>query len=277
MKNVFHIVIGLFFALLIAVMVTQNNINLFMGDADDFRKATIYFKQTTLETEADKFADEKLKNTEKFKKISKETALQDFKNTFGDFSKNLSELESITDLVPLSYEVVFHSLEDRKQFILNESSHELIDEIIAVDQVFSRYTSLQKSLKTFVYILFAVSFLVCSLLTSLLIKNIIHSDQKQIEIYALFGQSYSSIVTKYFKNLTVYFIVTSLLSLTTVYFFYVIFKVKLAANAEIRFMADRLSFLSASQFIILVLSFAVAYFGGLYFVLQRAVLKSFQR
>lgn len=277
MKHVFHIVIGLFFALLISVLVTQNNINLFMGDADDFKKATIYFKQTTLENEADKFVAEKLKSVEKVKKISKEAAVQDFKNTFGDFSKNLSELESLTDLVPLSYEVVFSSLEDRKQFIAAEAGNELIDEVVAVDQVFSRYTSLQKSLGTFTFILFAVSFLVCALLTSLLIKNMIHNDQRQIEIYALFGQSYSSIVTKYFKNLLSYFITTAILSLVVVYVFYTIFKVKLTATPELRFMGDRLTFLSVFQFLTLVLSFAVAYFGGLYFVLKRSVLKSFQR
>ncbi|AZZ35378.1 hypothetical protein CIK05_00685 [Bdellovibrio sp. qaytius] len=277
MKHVFHIVIGLFFALLISVLVTQNNINLFMGDADDFKKATIYFKQTTLEKEADAFAAEKLTNVEKVKKISKETAVQDFKNTFGDFSKNLSELESLTDLVPLSYEVVFKSLEDRKQFIAAEASNELVDEIVAVDQVFSRYTSLQKSLGAFTFILFAVSFLVCALLTSLLIKNMIHNDQRRIEIYALFGESYGAIVAKYFRNLLGYFITTSVLSLIVVFTFYSIFKAKLTATPDLRFMGDRLTFLNTSQFLILLLSFAVAYFGGLYFVLKRSVLKSFQR
>ena len=277
MKHVFHIVIGLFFSLLISVLVTQNNINLFMGDADDFKKATIYFKQTTLEAEADKFAAEKLQKAEKVKKISKEAAVQDFKNTFGDFSKNLSELETLTDLVPLSYEVIFASLDERKQFMTAEASNELVDEIVAVDQVFSRYSSLQKSLGAFTFILFAVSFLVCSLLTSLLIKNIISNDQRQIEIYALFGQSYSAIVKKYFKNLLSYFITTAVLSLVVVFVFYTIFKVKLHATPDLRFMSDRLTFLSVSQFLILLFSFAVAYFGGLYFVLKRSVLKSFQR
>lgn len=277
MKHVFHVVIGLFFSLLISVLVTQNNINLFMGDADDFKKATIYFKQTTLENEADKFAADKLHKAEKVKKISKEAAVQDFKNTFGDFSKNLSELETLTDLVPLSYEVVFASLEDRKQFIAAEASHELVDEIVAVDQVFSRYSSLQKSLGAFTFILFAVSFLVCALLTSLLIKNMINNDQRQIEIYALFGQSYNAIVKKYFKNLLSYFITTTVLSVVVVFAFYTIFKVKLHATPDLRFMGDRLTFLSVSQFLILLFSFAVAYFGGLYFVLKRSVLKSFQR
>lgn len=277
MKHVFHIVIGLFFALLISVLVTQNNINLFMGDADDFKKATIYFKQTTLEKEADQFAAEKLQKAEKVKKISKAAAIQDFKNTFGDFSKNLSELESITDLVPLSYEVIFASLDDRKQFIASEASNELVDEIVAVDQVFSRYTSLQKSLSAFTFTLFAISFLVCSLLTSLLIKNMITSDQRQIEIYALFGESYSAIVKKYFKNLLSYFITTTVLSLVVVYVFYTIFKVKLNATPDLRFMAERLTFLNASQILILIGSFGIAYFGGLYFVLKRSVLRSFQR
>lgn len=277
MKHVFHIVIGLFFLLLISVLVTQNNINLFMGDADDFRKATIYFKQTTLEKEADAFAIEKLAKAEKVIKVSKEAAIQEFKNTFGDFSKNLSELESITDLVPLSYEVVFANLEDRKQFIETESENEIIDEIVAVDQVFSRYTSLQKSLSTFTFSFFAVSFLVCALLTSLLIKNMIHNDQRQIEIYALFGQSYKAIVQKYFKNLLSYFITTAFLSLAVVFAFYTIFKIKLSATPDLRFMGDRLAFLTVSQFLILLFGFAVAYFGGLYFVLKKSVLKSFQR
>lgn len=277
MKHVFHIVIGLFFALLISVLVTHNNINLLMGDADDFKKATIYFKQTTLEGEADKFAADKLQKAEKVKKITKEAAVQDFKNTFGDFSKNLSDLESLTDLVPLSYEVVFSSLDDRKQFIAAEAGHELVDEIVAVDQVFSRYASLQKSLGAFTYILFSISFLVCALLTSLLIKNMINNDQRQIEIYALFGQSYNFIVKKYFKNLLSYFMTTAFLSLVIVFAFYIIFKVKLTATPDLRFMGDRLVFLSVSQFLILLMGFAIAYFGGLYFVLKRSVLKSFQR
>ena len=277
MKHVFHIVIGLFFALLISVSVTQNNINLFMGDADDFKKATIYFKQTTLENEADKFAAEKLKNAEQVKKVSKEAAVQDFKNTFGDFSKNLSELESLTDLVPLSFEVIFASVQDRQEFIATETSNDLIDEIVAVDQVFSRYTSLQKSLSAFTFILFAISFLVCALLTSLLIKNMINNDQRQIEIYALFGQSYSAIVKKYFKNLLSYFITTTLISLVFVFALFTIFKVKLSATPDLRFMGDRLTFLTLAQYLTLILSFAVAYFGGLYFVLKRSVLKSFQR
>lgn len=277
MKSVFHIIIGLFFSLLVAISVSQNNISLFMGDAEDFRKATIYFKQTTLETEADKFASEKLAAAEKVKKISKEEAVNDFKSTFGDFSKNLSDLDTLTDLVPLSYEVVFASLEDRKQFMAAESGHELVDEIIAVDQVFSRYASLQKSLGAFTFTLFAVSFLLCALLTSLLVKNIINSDQRQIEIYALFGQSYSAIVKKYFKNLLGYFVSTAVLSLLAVYFFFVIFKLKLHATPDLRFIADRLTFLSFLQVLILLGSFAVAYFGGLYFVLKRSVVKSFQR
>lgn len=277
MKHVFHIVIGLFFALLISVLVTQNNINLFMGDADDFKKATIYFKQTTLEKEADQFAAEKLKDAEKVRKISKEAAVQDFKNTFGDFSKNLSELESLTDLVPLSYEVIFSTLGDRKQFIAAEASNELVDEIIAVDQVFSRYSSLQKSLSTFTFTLFAISFLVCALLTSLLIRNMINNDQRQIEIYALFGQSYGAIVRKYFINLLSYFITTAILSVVVVFIFYTIFKVKLIATPDLKFMGERLTFLNISQFVILFSSFAIAYFGGLYFVLKRSVLKSFQR
>ena len=277
MKSVFHIIIGLFFSLLIAISVSQNNISLFMGDAEDFRKATIYFKQTTLESEADKFASEKLKSAEKIKKISKEDAVKDFKNTFGDFSKNLSDLDTLTDLVPLSYEVVFAGLDDRKEFIAAEAGHELVDEIIAVDQVFSRYASLQKSLGAFSFALFAVSFLLCALLTSLLVKNIINSDQRQIEIYALFGQSYKAIVKKYFKNLLSFFVTTAVLSLITVYVFFVIFKVKLHATPDLRFIADRLTFLTVAQFLILVGSFAVAYFGGLYFVLKRSVLKSFQR
>lgn len=277
MKSVFHIIIGLFFSLLVAISVSQNNISLFMGDAEDFRKATIYFKQTTLETEADKFASEKLAAAEKVKKISKEEAVNDFKSTFGDFSKNLSDLDTLTDLVPLSYEVVFASLEDRKQFMAAESGHELVDEIIAVDQVFSRYASLQKSLGAFTFTLFAVSFLLCALLTSLLVKNIINSDQRQIEIYALFGQSYSAIVKKYFKNLLGYFVSTAVLSLLAVYFFFVIFKLKLHATPDLRFIADRLTFLSVLQVLILLGSFAVAYFGGLYFVLKRSVVKSFQR
>lgn len=277
MKSVFHIIIGLFFSLLISVLVTQNNINLFMGDADDFKKATIYFKQTTLDPEAEKFAQEKLQKAEKIKKISKDEAVRDFKNTFGDFSKNLSDLDTLTDLVPLSYEVVFASLEDRKQFIASESSNELVDEIVAVDQVLSRYTSLQKSLGAFTLTLFAISFLVCALLTSLLIKNMINNDQRQIEIYALFGQSYNAIVKKYFKNLLSFFVTTTVLSLVVVYVFYIIFKVKLHATPDLRFISDRLTFLTSSQFFILVTSFAVAYFGGLYFVLKRSVLKSFQR
>ncbi|WP_409478787.1 permease-like cell division protein FtsX [Pseudobdellovibrio sp. HCB154] len=277
MKSVFHIIIGLFFSLLVSVLVTQNNINLFMGDADDFKKATIYFKQTTLESEADKFAQVKLQKVEKVKMISKEDAIKDFKNTFGDFSKNLSDLDTLTDLVPISYEVVFANLEDRKQFIASEASNELVDEIVAVDQIFSRYTSLQKSLGAFTFTLFAISFLVCALLTSLLIKNMINNDQRQIEIYALFGQSYSAIVKKYFKNLLSFFVTTAALSLVVVFVFFTIFKVKLHATPDLKFMAERLTFLSVSQFLILVLSFAVAYFGGLYVVLKRSVLKSFQR
>lgn len=277
MKHVFHIVIGLFLSLLISVLVTQNNINLFMGDADDFKKATIYFKQTTLESEVDKFAVDKLQKAEKIKKVSKEAAVQDFKNTFGDFSKNLSELENLTDLVPLSYEVVFASPDERKKFMTAEVSNELVDEIVAVDQVFSRYSSLQKSLGAFIFSLFAISFLVCSLLTSLLIKNIINNDQRQIEIYALFGQSYSTIVKEYFKNLLSYFMTTATLSLVAVFVLYTIFKVKLHATPDLRFMGDRLMFLNVSQFLILLISFAISYFGGLYFVLKRSVLKSFQR
>lgn len=277
MKSVFHIIIGLFFSLLVSVLVTQNNINLFMGNPDDFKKATIYFKQTTLESEADKFAQEKLQKAEKIKKVSKEDAIQDFKNTFGDFSKNLSDLDTLTDLVPFSYEVVFKNLEDRKQFIASEASNELVDEIVAVDQVFSRYSSLQKSLGTFTLTLFALSFLVCALLTSLLIKNMINNDQRQIEIYALFGQSYNAIVKKYFKNLFSFFVTTTILSLIAVYTFFTIFKIKLHSSPDLRFIADRLTFLTISQFLILVVSFAVAYFGGLYIVLKRSVLKSFQR
>lgn len=277
MKSVFHIIIGLFFSLLVSVLVSQNNINLFMGDADDFKKATIYFKQTTLESEADKFAQDKLQKAQTFKKITKEDAIKDFKNTFGDFSKNLSDLDTLTDLVPISYEVVFVSLDDRKQFVASEAANELVDEIVAIDQIFSRYTSLQKSLGAFTLTLFAISFLLCSLLTSLLIKNMINSDKRQIEIYALFGESYSAIVKKYFKNLLSFFVTTTVLSLMVVYAFFTIFKVKLHATPDLRFMADRLTFLTFSQFLILVLSFAVAYFGGLYFVLKRSVLKSFQR
>lgn len=277
MKSVFHIIIGLFFSVLIFVSVAQNNIDLFMGDVEDFKKATVYFKQTTLESEADKFAQEKFAKAEKFKKVSKEEALKDFKNTFGDFSKNLSDLDTLTDLVPLSYEVVFSTLEDRKQFILSESSNELVDEIVAVDQAFSRYINLQKSLSAFTFMLFSASFLVCSLLTSLLIKNIVNNDQRQIEIYALFGQSYKAIVQKYFKNLLGYFMATTILSLGFVFALFLIFKVKLHASADLRFLSDRLTFLSVYQFFSIVVSFAVAYFGGLYFVLKRSVLKSFQR
>lgn len=277
MKHVFHIVIGLFFALLVSISVVQNNINLFMGDVDDFKKATIYFKQTTLESEADQFANEKLKIAEKIKKISKEAAVQDFKNTFGDFSKNLSELESLTDLVPLSFEVIFENSQDRQEFMTAEAGNELIDEVVAVDQIFSRYTALQKSISAFTYALFAMSFIVCALLTSLLIKNMIHNDQKQIEIYALFGQSYSAIVKKYFKNLLSYFITTTALSLVVVFVLFAIFKIKLSSTPDLKFMADRLTFLNISQYLALIFSFAVAYFGGLYFVLKHSVLKSFLR
>lgn len=277
MKIVFHVVMGLFFSILVFTSVTQNNINLFMGDADDFKKATIYFKQTTLDSEADVFAKEKIVNAEKIKKISKEDAIKDFKNTFGDFSRNLSDLDTLTDLVPISYEVVFSTLEDRKQFITQEAANELVDEIVAVDQIFSRYTSLQQSLGAFTVSLFTVSLLICALLTSLLVKNIINADQKQIEIYALFGQSYNAIVKKYFKNLFGFFVTMTALSLVLVYALFAVFKVKLQASPDLRFIADRLMFLSGSDILVLVIGFGLAYFGGLYLVLKHSVLKSFQR
>lgn len=276
MKAVFHVVIGLFFAVLMFVSVTRNNINLFMGDEEDFKKATIYFKQTTLDFEVDKFAKEKLSIAKNFKKITKEEAIKDFKSTFEDFSKNISELSNLSDLVPISYEVTFLSSEDRKKFINNESSNEIVDEIIAVDQIFSRYSSLQKSLNAFTFTLFGTSFLVCALLTSLLIRNIVYSEQKQIQVRSLYGESYHSIVIKYFKNLSVYFLMTVTISTVLVFLLYSFLKLKLHLSVDLRFISDRLSFMSVFQFVSLVTSFAVAYFGGLYFVLKQSVLKSFQ-
>lgn len=277
MKSAFHIIISLFFSLLIAVLVVQKNLSLFMGDIDDYKKATIYFKSSTLENEADQFVSEKIDKAESIKKISKEQALQDFKSTFGDFSQNLSDLDSITDLVPLSYEVTFSDEQDRKQFITNWSQHELVDEVIAVDKVFSRYTTLQRSLTTFVGILFAISFLICGFMTSLLVKSIIYGDRRQIEIYALFGESYESVVKSYFKNLLKYLLSTGVLSVLIVFTFYFAFKVKLQTMADLRFISDRLTFLSIQQIVFVLAGFGFAYFSGVYFVLKRMLLKSYNR
>lgn len=277
MKMIFHFVMGLFFSMLVFTLVAHNNINLFMGDAADFKKATIYFKQTTLESEAENFAKEKIVNVEKLEKISKQMAIEDFKNTFGDFSRNLSDLDTLTDLVPISYEVIFSNPEDRKKFIEKEKANELVDEIVAVDQIFSRYKALQQSLSAFTMSLFTVSLLMCALLTSLLVKNIINSDQKKIEIYALFGQSYQSLVKKYFKNLLSFFMGMTAISLAIVFSAFALFKMRLQANLDLKFIADRLMFLSTLDILVLVASFALAYFGGLFFVLKRSVLQSFQR
>ena len=279
MKSVFHIIIGLFFSLLVGVLVTQNNINLFMGDPNDFRKATIYFKQSTLDKEVDDFILKKLGNAgaEKISKISKEQALSEFKATFGDFSQNLSNLSEMTDLVPLSVEIIFDNEPTRKEFMANEGKNDLIDEIVAVDKVFSRYSSLQKSLGGFMFLLFGSSFLICALLTSLLIKNLVYKDQKKIEIYALFGQSYRSIVVNYFRNLFFYFLFTVVLSIGAAFVVFVLLKYKLNAAPDLHFIAERIRFLSISQILILVACFGLAYFGGLFFVLRNSVQKSFSR
>lgn len=277
MKNIFHIIIGFFFSLLVAVLVAHNNINLFMGDADDVRKATVYFKQSVLDSEVDKFISEKIKGAEKIKKISKEEALAEFKSTFGDFAKNLSDLDSTMDLIPFSLEIIFKDSASRNRFSSVEMTNELVDEIVAVDQIFSRYKVLQRSLSTFILALFSTGFLLTALMTSLLIRNMIYMDQRRIEIYALFGQSYQSVVGSYFKKFLTYYCVTLLFSFVFVYVVFGFFKFKLGSSPELQFISDRLNFLSISQILILGLGFFLSYFSGLYFVLKQSLLKVFNR
>ncbi|MFN3454370.1 MAG: cell division protein FtsX [Pseudobdellovibrio sp.] len=279
MKFTVHIIISIFFALLITIVSIWNNIGLLTGNQNEDVSTTVYFKVSSSEEDVKSFIDQIKKNykTEKIDFVSKDTALEDFKKTFGDFSKNISSLDNINDLIPYSVEIVFFDTYEKNNFLQKINSYEEVDEVIAHDKIFFKYKTLQKSLNLFLFIFFGTAFVICSVLTALLVKNIINKDQRTIEIFSLFGKSYAEVIRAYFIKFSRYLIYTISLAFCLTYLFYFLFKLKLGAVDDFSFLAERVHFLSFKQAVFLCIGFVLSYFIGLYGVLRVSIRRTFNR
>jgi len=278
MKTSFHGLICFLFALVLSLYLLEKNFYNLLGEQDDYLKANIYLKNSTLESEINQLrkiilaADE----NSSFTVINKEKALSDFSSTFAEYSRHLIDLDDVKDIIPFIIEIKFTSEQIKNETIKKIKNHELVDEITQPTEAYKNFYSINTITKSLLWTLFVVSFLVCLVMTMLLIRNVIYEDQEKINILTMFGKSFDGLVYEYLVQFGKYFFITVTVSIAGVYFVFYFSQAKLMSYQELYYIGSRLRFLTLPQIFNLTIGFAVSYFTALYLVLQKSISKSFR-
>ena len=278
MKTVFHIIMGFLFLLVMSLFFVEKNFYNMIGDQDDYLKANIYFKNSTLENEVETI--QKLIQNEDVKAsisfVNKEQSINDFSKTFAEYSRNLINLDDVKDLIPFVLEVKFSSEQLRVSTLEKIKTNSLIDEVTEPIQAYKKFYTINTITKSMLWLFFLISFLICLFMTMLLIRNVIYEDQEKISLLALFGKSYDGLVYEYIIHFSKFFIITVLTATIISYGLFSIGQIKLQEHQEFFYLGSKIKFLSISELFNLTMGFAVAYFVALYLVLKKSIKKSFR-
>jgi len=278
MKTAFHVIICFLFMLVMSLFFIEKNFYNIIGDQDDYLKANVYFKSSTLASEVDGLQQFIQKQDQKaiVSIVNKEQSVDDFSKTFAEYSRNLVNLDDVKDLIPFVLEIKFTNEQSKNSILENIRSNGLVDEITEPVQAYKKFYSINTITKSMLWLFFVISFLICLFMTMLLIRNVIFEDQEKIQLLALFGKSYDGLVYEYIIHFANFFTITVLSAALISYGLFSVAQIKLQEHQEFFYLASKVKFLSLSELFNLVMGFAVAYFVALYLVLKKSIKKSFR-
>jgi len=278
MKTAFHVIICFLFMLVMSLFFIEKNFYNIIGDQDDYLKANVYFKSSTLASEVDGLQQFIQKQDQKaiVSFVNKEQSVDDFSKTFAEYSRNLVNLDDVKDLIPFVLEIKFTNEQSKNSILEKIRSNGLVDEITEPVQAYKKFYSINTITKSMLWLFFVISFLICLFMTMLLIRNVIFEDQEKIQLLALFGKSYDGLVYEYIIHFAKFFTITVLSAALISYGLFSVAQIKLQEHQEFFYLASKVKFLSLSELFNLVMGFAVAYFVALYLVLKKSIKKSFR-
>lgn len=277
MKLAFHVVIAFFIVVMGFLLLFQQNVLRISSPQHKPNTVAVFFKNAVLDSEIESYKKEikeKYVNSSVFL-ISKKDSLNDFKAKFEKIFDDTVSDELLIDLVPATLQISFSTKEEKQNYLLTPILNEQVEEAIDLDKPFLNLIKLSLVTSTYSGIIFATVFVLSSLLTSLLIKHLIISEEKIILIKSLYGTSYKEIFNDYFSSMTQHYLLTLGAGFSFLFGFYMLFKRSLIQNIETQFIAEKIQFLNVTDLFILTGCFALAYFASLYFVLNQSLQQTF--